>query len=27
LKPLDHVLIDGFGAGTYYDAFAVELGG
>ena len=27
LKPLDHVLIDGFGAGTYYDALAVELGG
>jgi len=26
LKPLDHILIDGFGAGTYYDAFAVELG-
>ena len=27
LQPLDHVLIDGFGAGTYYDALAVELGG
>lgn len=27
LKPGDHVLIDGFGAGTYYDALAVELGG
>src|SRR5512139_2065676 len=27
MKPFDHVLIDGFGAGTYYDAFAVELGG
>jgi len=27
LKPFDHILIDGFGAGTYYDAFAVELGG
>ena len=27
LKPFDHVLIDGFGAGTYYDAFAIELGG
>lgn len=27
LKPGDHVLIDGFGAGTYYDAIAVELGG
>jgi 3-oxoacyl-[acyl-carrier-protein] synthase III len=26
LKPLDHVLIDGFGAGTYYDALTVELG-
>jgi 3-oxoacyl-[acyl-carrier-protein] synthase III len=27
LKPLDHILIDGFGAGTYYDTLAVELGG
>ncbi|HEX8992127.1 MAG TPA: 3-oxoacyl-[acyl-carrier-protein] synthase III C-terminal domain-containing protein [Anaerolineales bacterium] len=27
LKPGDHVLIDGFGAGTYYDVLAVELGG
>lgn len=27
LKPSDHVLIDGFGAGTYYDTLAVELGG
>ena len=27
MKPLDHILIDGFGAGTYYDALAVELGG
>lgn len=27
LKPGDHVLIDGFGAGTYYDALAVEMGG
>jgi 3-oxoacyl-[acyl-carrier-protein] synthase III len=27
LKPGDHVLFDGFGAGTYYDALAVELGG
>jgi hypothetical protein len=27
LQPFDHVLIDGFGAGTYYDALAVELGG
>jgi 3-oxoacyl-[acyl-carrier-protein] synthase III len=26
LKPFDHILIDGFGAGTYYDALAVELG-
>ena len=26
LKPFDHVLIDGFGAGTYYDALAIELG-
>lgn len=26
-KPYDHILIDGFGAGTYYDALAVELGG
>ncbi len=27
LKPGDHILIDGFGAGTYYDALAVQLGG
>jgi 3-oxoacyl-[acyl-carrier-protein] synthase III len=27
LKPGDHVLFDSFGAGTYYDALAVELGG
>jgi len=27
MKPFDHILIDGFGAGTYYDTFAVELGG
>jgi 3-oxoacyl-[acyl-carrier-protein] synthase III len=27
LKPLDHILIDGLGAGTYYDTLAVELGG
>ena len=27
LKPGDHVLIDGFGAGTYYDVLAVEVGG
>ena len=26
LNPGDHVLFDGFGAGTYYDALAVELG-
>lgn len=27
MKPFDHILIDGFGAGTYYDTLAVELGG
>lgn len=27
MNPLDHILIDGFGAGTYYDVLAVELGG
>ncbi len=27
LKPGDHILIDGFGAGTYYDVLAVEMGG
>ncbi len=27
MKPLDHVLIDGFGAGTYYDALVVSLAG
>jgi 3-oxoacyl-[acyl-carrier-protein] synthase III len=27
LKPGDHVLMDGFGAGTYYDVLAVEMGG
>jgi 3-oxoacyl-[acyl-carrier-protein] synthase III len=27
LKPGDNVLFDGFGAGTYYDVLAVELGG
>jgi 3-oxoacyl-[acyl-carrier-protein] synthase III len=27
MKPFDHILIDGFGAGTYYDVMAVELGG
>lgn len=26
LKPGDHILFDGFGAGTYYDTFAVALG-
>ncbi len=26
LEPHDHVLIDGFGAGTYYDTIAVEMG-
>ncbi|MGA7193642.1 MAG: 3-oxoacyl-[acyl-carrier-protein] synthase III C-terminal domain-containing protein [Anaerolineales bacterium] len=26
IKPGDHVLFDGFGAGTYYDVLAVELG-
>jgi len=27
LKPGDHILFDGFGAGTYYDVLAVEMGG
>lgn len=27
IRPGDHVLFDGFGAGTYYDALAVEMGG
>jgi 3-oxoacyl-[acyl-carrier-protein] synthase III len=27
LRPGDHVLFDGFGAGTYYDVLAVEMGG
>lgn len=27
LRPGDHVLVDGFGAGTYYDVLAVEMGG
>jgi hypothetical protein len=27
LKPGDHVLFDGFGAGTYYDVLAVSMGG
>lgn len=26
LKPKDHILFDGFGAGTYYDVLAVALG-
>ena len=26
MKPGDHILIDGFGAGTYYDTLAVRLG-
>ena len=26
LKPGDHVMLDGFGAGTYYDTLVVELG-
>ena len=25
LRPSDHILLYGFGAGTYYDALAVEL--
>jgi 3-oxoacyl-[acyl-carrier-protein] synthase III len=27
LQPGDHVLLDGFGAGTYYDVLVVEMGG
>ena len=27
LAPAEHVLLDGFGAGTYYDVVAVEMGG
>jgi 3-oxoacyl-[acyl-carrier-protein] synthase III len=27
LRPGDHVLFDGFGAGTYYDVVAVQVGG
>jgi 3-oxoacyl-[acyl-carrier-protein] synthase III len=27
LKPGDHILFDGFGAGTYYDVLAIALGG
>jgi 3-oxoacyl-[acyl-carrier-protein] synthase III len=26
INPGDHILFDGFGAGTYYDAFAVSMG-
>jgi len=26
LRPGDHIMFDGFGAGTYYDVVAVELG-
>ena len=26
LKPGDHIMFDGFGAGTYYDVFVVSLG-
>jgi 3-oxoacyl-[acyl-carrier-protein] synthase III len=26
IKPGDHVLFDGFGAGTYYDVMAVSMG-
>jgi 3-oxoacyl-[acyl-carrier-protein] synthase III len=26
MKPGDHILIDGFGAGTYYDVMVVEMG-
>jgi 3-oxoacyl-[acyl-carrier-protein] synthase III len=26
LKQGDHILFDGFGAGTYYDVMAVSLG-
>ena len=25
IKPGDHILFDGFGAGTYYDTFAVAI--
>ena len=27
MKPGDNILVDGFGAGTYYDVLAIELGG
>jgi 3-oxoacyl-[acyl-carrier-protein] synthase III len=26
LRPGDHILLDGFGAGTYYDVLAIEMG-
>jgi 3-oxoacyl-[acyl-carrier-protein] synthase III len=26
MKPGDHIMFDGFGAGTYYDVFVVSLG-
>jgi 3-oxoacyl-[acyl-carrier-protein] synthase III len=26
IKPGDHILFDGFGAGTYYDVMAVSMG-
>ena len=26
IRPGDHILFDGFGAGTYYDVFAVSVG-
>jgi len=26
MKPGDHILFDGFGAGTYYDVFVVSMG-
>jgi 3-oxoacyl-[acyl-carrier-protein] synthase III len=26
MKPGDHIMFDGFGAGTYYDVFVVALG-
>jgi 3-oxoacyl-[acyl-carrier-protein] synthase III len=26
LKPGDHIMFDGFGAGTYYDVFTVAMG-
>jgi 3-oxoacyl-[acyl-carrier-protein] synthase III len=26
MRPGDHIMIDGFGAGTYYDVFVVSLG-